>query len=146
MTLTTLEKDEVLAEVPFIEGTLLEVRYKADSEGAALRVLPRKVFLEELSTDPLFAGPVNPIDTTAAAGIMSSPGRVHRLMNGGAGCAAQVRSSRIWLSRSRLSARSYAGRSKRWPPRRRVCRGERVGGCSTRRGTRAARAVVVGCG
>ncbi len=57
VTLTTLEKDEVLAEVPFIEGTPLEVRYKADSEGAALRVLPRKVFLEELSTDPLFAGP-----------------------------------------------------------------------------------------
>ena len=57
VTLTTLEKDEVLAEVPFIEGTPLEVRYQADSEGAALRVLPRKVFLEELSTDPLFAGP-----------------------------------------------------------------------------------------
>ena len=56
--LTTLEKDEILAEVPFIEGTPLEVRYKADAEGAAVRMVQRKLFLAELHADPLFAGNV----------------------------------------------------------------------------------------
>jgi len=54
--LTTLEQDELVGEVAFIEGTPLEVRYVSDSEGCALRSLPAEKLWSELHKDPVFAG------------------------------------------------------------------------------------------
>ena len=57
--LSTLEQNEMVGDVPLIEGTAVEMRYRADpSEGAALRVLPRKKLVAEMYRDPIFAGNV----------------------------------------------------------------------------------------
>jgi len=56
--LSTLEQHEVVGDVPLIEGSAVEMRYKADAEGAALRVLPRDALVAEMHRDPVFAGNV----------------------------------------------------------------------------------------
>lgn len=58
MALSTLEQDELLGEVPFIEGSAVEVRYVAEAEGCALRELPASRLIEELTADTTFAGNV----------------------------------------------------------------------------------------
>ena len=51
--LSTLEQHEMVGDVPLIEGSAVEMRYRADpSEGAALRVLPREKLVAELHPDP----------------------------------------------------------------------------------------------
>ena len=57
--LSTLEQHEMVGDVPLIEGSAVEMRYRADpSEGAALRVLPREKLVAEMHRDPIFAGNV----------------------------------------------------------------------------------------
>ena len=58
LALSTLEQDELLGEVPFIEGSAVEVRYVAEAEGCALRELPASRLIEELTADTTFAGNV----------------------------------------------------------------------------------------
>ena len=56
--LSTLERHEVVGDVSLIEGSAIELRYKAGAEGAALRVLPRDALVAEMHRDPVFAGNV----------------------------------------------------------------------------------------
>ena len=48
------------AQVPFIEGTPLEIQYVADSEGVAIRSVPTEKFVAELEADPQVA-PRSPV-------------------------------------------------------------------------------------
>ncbi|KAL3932250.1 MAG: hypothetical protein SGPRY_000779 [Prymnesium sp.] len=56
VTISTLEKDEMLGQMSFIEAGPNTLRYVADTEGAAVLKVPTDMFVAELERDQMFAG------------------------------------------------------------------------------------------